>query len=141
MSSESLISREHNGKSDMLSFSIPESREDDVLVKIQKKKVLEPKVHTFRSFAIQKDYNGMIRIGSKSIHVSHLFEILKAHELISTLPISVDLGPMRFVDFDWHPTAYSGPRSGIFNGLVSNAVLHQILPLFCILGCMIFRLA
>lgn len=112
MSEVTDIVKEHT--SGNFNFSIPNSRDDDVLLKIQKKHTPEPKVHKFRSFCIPAQVGEAIVIGNKSIAMIHLFNILKQHGLCSTLPMVVSLNPVTFTNIDWKPVGYSGPTVWYF---------------------------
>lgn len=104
---KSLDASAHN---DNLSISLPkEYTGKDIFFKVQQKKKHEPHVQKFRSFNIFASNLGSIQVRGKLLNIIHLFNLLKEHGLTETLPTQVILGPLTFINFDWHPIAYNGP--------------------------------
>src|SRR5665647_988919 len=82
----------------------------EVLFKINPQKKPEEKVHKFRSFRINTN-GGTFYFGNHAIFTKWIYELLIEHGLSSTLPSVVDFTAKvtKFQNFDWHPSAYSGP--------------------------------
>lgn len=97
-------------QADNINLTLPKDYQGkDLFLKIEKKESKPPKVERFRSFAILASRAG-IALGLKVVSLECLFKILQEHGLSKTLPVYISLNPTKFVDFDWSPSAYDGPR-------------------------------
>jgi len=95
--------------SDGLSITLPkEQLTNKILFKIEKEKVISP-VLKYRSFRLYANSFAKLMVAGKEILREDLFDLLKKHGLSPTIPITVTLGPTKFLAFDWHPVGYRGP--------------------------------
>lgn len=88
----------------------------NILLKIEDKKVPEPKVQKFRSFGIASG-GSIISLRNKNIPVMNLYEILMKYGLSKTLPMLIDsdYNKQLFSTVDWDPHNYGGPNVLYFN--------------------------
>src|SRR5689334_19701125 len=101
-------------QADNINLTLPKDyQEKNVFLKIENKDPKPPKVEKFRSFAITASRSG-VALGNKAVSLECLFKILQEHGLSKTLPVYVSLNPTKFIDFDWKPSAYDGPRVWYF---------------------------
>jgi len=102
-------------KEDALNISVPNDfNKNDVLVKIFKQKDADDKKQKFRSFSFPV-MGGNFTVGTKSIHVSSLLDLLQKNGLSKLLPINVGLGStLSTLGIDWQPLSYMGPKVWYF---------------------------
>ena len=93
---------------------IPKSSNDNILIKVSKQEEPKEKILNFRSFAIPIP-NGTIDVKARGIPISELYDLLKEHSLSPSLPMYVSLAPSKFLNFDWRPASYGGPRVWYFD--------------------------
>jgi hypothetical protein len=113
---------------DKVEVVLPEGYQDsDVILRVKPPTGPESPPPKFRSFAIGSfGYNG-ITVKDKLFPYSTLFDILKNHGMLSTLPMVVTLGPTKFTGFDWNPFAHPGKIVQHFdwNGTPCNIVASK----------------
>src|SRR5665811_2217813 len=106
-----------------LNIGLPEKYEcdNDVVFKITKPRVKEPKVQNFRSFCITSNYMGIISLGKKSVVMANLIDLLQKNGLSKVLPVKVIFNNKTVINnIDWNPPCYNGPTVWYFKWTIKN---------------------